>query len=64
MKKPAFAGLSPQCQSGQATIYYGSVVDCYRMVFQLFGQVPMVMSFLLLILTGYSNINRTARPLI
>lgn len=27
MKKPAFAGLSPQCQGGQATIYYGSVVD-------------------------------------
>lgn len=27
MKKPAFAGLSPQGQSGQATIYYGSVVD-------------------------------------
>lgn len=27
MKKPAFAGFSPQGQSGQATIYYGSVVE-------------------------------------
>ncbi len=37
MKKPAFAGLFPQGQSGQATIYYGSVVD--RIILSLLPSV-------------------------
>jgi len=38
MKKPAFAGLFPQGQSGHATIYYGSVVTRHSIGFASLGQ--------------------------